>query len=71
MNFIPLAKPLIEDKEIAEVVKTIKSGWLTTGPKVFEFEEELSDYLQEDDKLFSVALILAPMLCFYLFWPLA
>ena len=56
MNFIPLAKPLIEDKEIAEVVKTIKSGWLTTGPKVFEFEEELSNYLQEDDKLFSVAL---------------
>ena len=56
MNFIPLAKPLIEDKEIAEVVKTIKSGWLTTGPKVFEFEKELSDYLQEDDKLFSVAL---------------
>jgi perosamine synthetase len=56
VNFIPLAKPLIEDKEIAEVVKTIKSGWLTTGPKVFEFEEELSNYLQEDDKLFSVAL---------------
>jgi dTDP-4-amino-4,6-dideoxygalactose transaminase len=36
---IPFAKPCIGEEEIAAVVDTMRSGWLTTGPKTREFEE--------------------------------
>lgn len=38
-NFIPFALPCIGEEEINSVVKTMRSGWLTTGPKTREFEE--------------------------------
>jgi UDP-4-amino-4,6-dideoxy-N-acetyl-beta-L-altrosamine transaminase len=44
-EFIPLANPTIEEDEIEEVVKVLRSGWLTTGPKVNEFEENMQKYL--------------------------
>ena len=44
-DFLPLAKPVIDQKEIDAVVKVLKSGWLTTGPKVKEFEENMQNYL--------------------------
>ncbi|MCW8895333.1 DegT/DnrJ/EryC1/StrS aminotransferase family protein [Sulfurimonas sp.] len=56
INFIPLAKPDIGDDEINLVVDTIKSGWLTTGPKVTEFENALSEYLKYDDEIYSLGL---------------
>jgi dTDP-4-amino-4,6-dideoxygalactose transaminase len=37
-DFIPFALPSIGDGEIAEVVSSLQSGWVTTGPKVREFE---------------------------------
>ncbi|MGM0405325.1 MAG: DegT/DnrJ/EryC1/StrS family aminotransferase [Thermoplasmatota archaeon] len=37
--------PLIEEEEIEGVSDSLRSGWLTTGPKVKEFEEEFSEYL--------------------------
>jgi dTDP-4-amino-4,6-dideoxygalactose transaminase len=43
-NFLIFAKPLIEDEEIAEVVATMKSGWLGSGPKVAQFEREFRQY---------------------------
>lgn len=55
-KFIPLAKPDISEEEINLVVETIKSGWLTTGPKVSEFEEKLSQYLQTDEPIYTVGL---------------
>jgi dTDP-4-amino-4,6-dideoxygalactose transaminase len=55
-NFIPLAKPDIDEEEIDLVVETIKSGWLTTGPKVTEFESVLSEYLKHDEEIYSVGL---------------
>ena len=44
MNFIPYGKQIIEQDDIDSVVETLKSDYLTTGPKVKEFEDALSDY---------------------------
>ncbi len=42
---VPYCLPLIDDKVIAEVNDTlVNTGWLTTGPKVRAFEEELATY---------------------------
>jgi dTDP-4-amino-4,6-dideoxygalactose transaminase len=43
-EFIPFHKPAIGEEEIRSVVETLKSGWLTTGPKVKLFEEEFASY---------------------------
>jgi dTDP-4-amino-4,6-dideoxygalactose transaminase len=43
--FLPFAKPDLRDEEIDEVVAVLKSGWLTTGPRVQRFEAALKDYL--------------------------
>ncbi|MDY0348448.1 MAG: DegT/DnrJ/EryC1/StrS family aminotransferase [Tenuifilaceae bacterium] len=43
--FIPFALPEIGDEEIAEVVDTLRSGWITTGPKAKKFESDFSDFL--------------------------
>ena len=40
LPFLPFALPEIGDEEIAEVVDTLKSGWVTTGPKAKRFEQE-------------------------------
>ena len=45
-SFLPFAPPLVGEEEIAEVVDTLKSGWLTTGPKTRKFAEEFSEYTQ-------------------------
>jgi dTDP-4-amino-4,6-dideoxygalactose transaminase len=37
-HFIPFSPPLIEEDDIAEVVDTLKTDWITTGPKTREFE---------------------------------
>lgn len=44
-DFIPVSRPDIGEAEIAEVVDSLRSGWITTGPKVRRFEEELAEYL--------------------------
>ena len=38
---IPFSQPYIDDKVINEVVDSLKSGWITTGPKVKALEEEI------------------------------
>ena len=43
---IPFYKPSIGAEEIDEVVATLKSGWLTTGPRTKQFEREFADYLK-------------------------
>jgi dTDP-4-amino-4,6-dideoxygalactose transaminase len=45
MSFIPYALPLTGEEEIAEVIDTIKSGWLTTGPKTKRFEKDFSEFV--------------------------
>ena len=43
--FLPYNQPDIEQGEINEVVDTLRSGWITTGPKTKEFEERFSKYV--------------------------
>jgi len=45
-EFLPFNPPLIEDEEIREVVDTLRSPWITTGPKTKRFEEEFAAYLK-------------------------
>lgn len=42
---IPFFKPDIGEKEIAAVSSVLRSGWLTMGPKVLEFEKEFGEYV--------------------------
>lgn len=44
-NFLPFALPDIGEEEIAEVVDSLRSGWLTTGPKTQRFEREFAEFL--------------------------
>lgn len=41
---IPFSPPDIGQDEIDEVVDTLKSGWITTGPKTKKFEQEISKF---------------------------
>jgi dTDP-4-amino-4,6-dideoxygalactose transaminase len=44
-EFLPFHTPDIGDEEIAAVVETLRSGWLTTGPRVHAFEEAFANYI--------------------------
>ena len=44
-NFLTFGKPTISQDEIDEVVDTLKSGWIGTGPKTKKFEQEFADYI--------------------------
>lgn len=50
-DFLPFALPSIGDEEIAEVVDTLKSGWVTTGPKVKRFEGQFAEFVQTGNAL--------------------
>src|SRR3954467_15185314 len=43
--FLPFALPDIGEEEITEVVDSLRSGWITTGPKTKQFELEFAAYL--------------------------
>ena len=42
--FLPFAKPYVSEEAIADVNECLRSGWITTGPKVEQFERMLGDY---------------------------
>jgi dTDP-4-amino-4,6-dideoxygalactose transaminase len=44
-HFLPFHSPVIAEKEISAVVEVLKSGWLTTGRKVQEFERRFADFV--------------------------
>ncbi len=56
-HFLPIAMPDMGRDEIEAVQSVLESGFLTTGPKVFEFENALSDYLSNGQPLHTTALI--------------
>ncbi len=53
-DFLPFALPEIGDDEINEVVDSLRSGWVTTGPKAKRFEEQFTAFLG-DETLESIA----------------
>lgn len=53
-DFIPFALPSIGSEEIDEVVATMNSGWLTTGPRCTQFEEDFGSYLGTDAEVIAV-----------------
>lgn len=51
-NFIPYGKQSIDNDDIQAVIDVLKSDWLTTGPKVNEFEEVIASFV---DSKYAVA----------------
>ncbi len=44
-EFLSFSPPLIGEEEIDEVVKTLRSGWITTGPQVERFQADFRDFV--------------------------
>ena len=44
MNFLPFTRPSIDEETIASVADVLRSGWITSGPKVQAFEAALSEH---------------------------
>ena len=44
-DFLPFARPDIGEAEIDAVARTLRSGWVTTGPETKAFEQEFADHL--------------------------
>lgn len=44
MRQIPFSPPDITEEEIREVADTLRSGWITTGPRTKEFEKKIAEY---------------------------
>jgi len=42
--FLPFTKPHIDEAAIAAVGEVLRSGWITSGPRMLEFERQLSDF---------------------------
>lgn len=53
-QFLPFALPDIGEEEINEVVNTLRSGWVTTGPKTKQFEQEFATYVGGNVEAISV-----------------
>jgi len=41
-NYLPFTRPTLDDETIAGVADVLRSGWITSGPQVREFEAQLS-----------------------------
>lgn len=63
-KFIPFALPDIGEEEIEEVVKSLRSGWVTTGPKTREFEQKFAEYIGAGVE--ALRLILQLLVCIWL-----
>lgn len=50
-GFLPFSSPTIGQEEIDEVVDTLRSNWLTTGPKTKQFEADFAEYMRAPSAL--------------------
>ncbi|RAW91528.1 DegT/DnrJ/EryC1/StrS family aminotransferase [Photorhabdus laumondii] len=53
-KFLPFALPEIGQSEIDEVIDSLKTGWITTGPKTRRFEQDFAQYLGSDVEAIAV-----------------
>ena len=44
-DYLPFTRPSIDEETVQSVAEVLRSGWITTGPKVAEFEQGLAAYL--------------------------
>ncbi|HSL89523.1 MAG TPA: DegT/DnrJ/EryC1/StrS family aminotransferase [Ignavibacteriaceae bacterium] len=44
-DFLLFHKPFISEEEVAEITDTVRSGWLSMGPKTIRFEQEFNKYI--------------------------
>lgn len=51
MFVVPFYKPSVGEEEVQEVAETLRSGWLTTGPKAKQFESEFARYMGQTQAL--------------------
>lgn len=64
---IPFSPPYIDEDIINEVVETLRSGWITTGPKVKELEQNIAAYVGIEHTLAVNSATSALMLCLHWF----
>jgi len=50
-EFLPFSPPLIGQEEIDEVSESLRSGWITTGPKAARFEQEFGHFVGAESAL--------------------
>lgn len=50
-KFLPFSPPSVGEEEINEVVDTLRSDWITTGPKVKRFEQDFAQFVHAPDAL--------------------
>lgn len=53
-KFLPYALPDIGEEEINEVLDSLRSGWLTTGPKTKQFEQDFAEFIGEGVQAIAV-----------------
>jgi dTDP-4-amino-4,6-dideoxygalactose transaminase len=53
-DFLPYAVPDVGEEEIAEVVESLRSGWLTTGPKTKRFETDFAEFVGKGTEAIAV-----------------
>lgn len=53
-DFLPFALPDIGEEEITEVLDSLRSGWLTTGPKAKRFEQEFAEFIGDGVEAIAV-----------------
>ncbi len=53
--FVPFCVPEIGEEEISEVADALRAGWLTTGPKTKQFEEEFERYIGSNVEALAVS----------------
>lgn len=50
-TFLPFALPTISEDAIEEVANVLRSGWVTSGPKVKQFEQEFSEFVASKEAI--------------------
>lgn len=63
---IPVTKPLFNHDEEEAVIEVLRSGWVTQGPKVEEFEKAIAKYTNADYAVATTSATTALFLCLYL-----